>query len=667
MSVDLSPGLVAAVGAQTRSESPLRSALRSALRRPVVIASVLWVALVVVLSVLASAISPYNPLSQDLAHVFSGPSGQHLLGTDDLGRDILTRLLHGGGGLLLASLESVVIGAVIGVSLGMLAGYLGGWTDSGLSFLINILIAVPGFVILIAVTVISSNNLAIVMAVLGLLFSANFFRLTRATTQAARSLLYVDAARVAGVSRNRTLTRHILPNITGLIVVYAFLTYGFALIIATSLSFLGLGFSPETPNWGQMVYDATQNLSVDPWMMVPVGAVLIFTILSVNFIGSALRDGLPQAQRQRLLTIRRPARRPGQAVSPAPPAFSSGSQEPGSRTAQQAPGGEPLLAVDGLTISFPGTQGLYPVVDQVSFTVERGTTLALVGESGCGKTMTALGLLGLVPPPGQITGGRVMLAGQDITRLSERQLESWRGTRIAMISQEPMVALDPCFTVGSQLMEALRLHRKLSRRQASPEARELLRLMGIARPDAVAKSYPHQISGGMAQRVAIALALSGEPELLIADEPTTALDVTIQAEILDLLRSLQDKLGMTMVIATHDLGVVADVAATVAVMYAGQVVEFGVAEDVLVRPVHPYTRALLGAVPDPRARGKTLATVEGTVPLPQNWPAWCRFADRCGMVRPQCTTGPVALERARSDQVVRCVRAPEFVGDGDGH
>jgi peptide/nickel transport system permease protein len=650
---------VPATDVEVEAKSPLRGALRTALRRPPVVLGVAWLVIVIVASIFANQLSPDNPLNQDIFHILQKPSGAHLLGTDDLGRDILSRLMHGGGLLLATSLESVLIGLLIGVPLGMLAGYAGGLTDSVSSFLVNVLLAIPGFVILVAVVVISGNNLATVMAVLGILFSANFFRLVRSTTQASRSLPYVDSARVAGLSRFRIMSRHVLPNITGPLVVQAFLTFTVALIVATSLAFLGLGVSPQTPSWGQMVYDATQNLATDPWMMVPVGAVLIFTALSANFIGSAIRDALPHAQRQRLLVNPRAKRRP----APAVPAASGLSVPPDASPAITADGAH-LLEVDGLTVSFPGPGKEQAVVDRVSFAVARGTTLGLVGESGCGKTITALSILGLMPPPGQVSAGRILLDGRDLAQLPEKQRAELRGSKIALVSQEPMVALDPCFTIGSQLREPLRLHRKLSRNQAGKEALELLRLVGIARPESVAKSYPHQVSGGMAQRVAIAIALTGQPELLIADEPTTALDVTIQAEILDLLRSLQDKLGMTVVIVTHDLGVVADFCQTVAVMYAGQVIEVGTVEDVLVRPAHPYTRALLGAVPDLSQPGAELATVKGTVPLPKDWPVGCRFADRCQYAVAACRSGPIPLDALQANRAARCIRAAELTGAG---
>jgi peptide/nickel transport system permease protein len=328
-----------------------------------------------------------------------------------------------------------------------------------------------------------------------------------------------------------------------------------------------------------------------------------------------------------------------------------------------------VLVVDRLTVALDGPRGEQPVIEDVSLHIGRGESVGLVGESGSGKTITALAVLGLLPPSARVRSGRVLLGGQDLIRLSERELGRVRGTQVAYVSQEPMVALDPCFTVGSQLVEPLRLHSGAGRTASRARALELLRLVGIPRPEAVARSHPHQLSGGMAQRVAIALALTGEPDLLVADEPTTALDVTVQAEILDLLHSLQGELGMSLLLVTHDLAVVADLCDRVAVMYAGEIVELGAAEEVLLRPAHPYTRALLDATPRPAA-GRPLRIVEGSVPGPGRRAAWCRFADRCGHVTDTCRSGPVPLlppgppappDGTRAEQLSRCLRSAEIL------
>ncbi len=641
----IAPAELEAQVALPQTPSPLAFAARRAIRRPLVILSLTWLALLFASTALASVIAPYGALAQDLDHPLEGPTSAHLLGTDELGRDVLSRLLHGGGALLLVALVSVTTAYLIGVTFGLIVGYRGGRLDTAASFVVNVMFSIPALVIVLAVAVASNNSLLLISVVFGVLLSGGIFRIVQSTTQAARHMLYVDAARVATLPRRRILSRHILPNILPPLIVQAFLLYSGALIFLASVAFLGLGFSPESPSWGQLIQDATKNLQMAPWLMVPTGVPLIMTALALNFIGAALLDALPTATRGKLLA---PRRRRDRAAA-------------GTVTYMRPPGDDSVLVVDNLTIAFPEHDGrLQPVVDGVCLSVRRGETLGLVGESGCGKTMTALGILGLVPPPGRITGGSVLLDGLDLVAQDERAMTAIRGARVTFVSQEPMVALDPCMTVGALLLEPIRAHTKLDRAGARARAQELLTIVGIPRPEAVARSYPHQLSGGMAQRVAIALALAAEPDVLIADEPTSALDVTIQAEILDLLRSLQDTLGMAIVLVTHDFGVIADIATTVAVMYAGQVVEAGPVDAIFRRPSHPYTQALLDATPDLLVRDRGLQTVGGSVPAPREWPAWCRFEARCPLAIDACRSGPIALSHPQSHRVSRCVRAAEL-------
>jgi peptide/nickel transport system permease protein len=303
----------------------------------------------------------------------------------------------------------------------------------------------------------------------------------------------------------------------------------------------------------------------------------------------------------------------------------------------------------------------------VSFALRPGAVLGLVGESGCGKTMTARALLGLLPEGVAVTGGSVWFADRDLAALPERQLRAIRGREIALISQEPMVALDPVFSIGYQLTQPIRRFRGVGRAQARRIAAELLGQVGIVDARRILRSYPHQLSGGMAQRVCIALALTGSPRLLIADEPTTALDVTVQAEILSLLRSLVQARGLSVILVSHDLGVIADLCDEVAVMYAGQVVESGTVTNVLGRPTHPYTAALLGANPhvaDGLPVPERLPSIPGTVPAPADWPAGCRFAGRCSLATDACAQ-PVPATRAHGSGTVRCVhplRSPQELG-----
>jgi peptide/nickel transport system ATP-binding protein len=315
-----------------------------------------------------------------------------------------------------------------------------------------------------------------------------------------------------------------------------------------------------------------------------------------------------------------------------------------------------LLDVRDLRTSFFLDRGEARAVDGVSFALDAGRVLGLVGESGCGKSVTALSLMRLVPPPGRIAGGEVRLDGRDLLGLDERAMREVRGAQLAMIFQEPMTSLNPVFTVGSQIAEAIRLHRSVSRREAWARAVELLAEVGIAEPGRRARDYPHQLSGGMRQRVMIAMAISCEPRVLLADEPTTALDVTIQAEILDLLRALRERRGMALLLITHDLGVVAQQADEVAIMYAGRIVEHGSVFDIFDHPLHPYTQALFRSIPGIGGRRERLEVIPGQVPDLLSLPSGCTFRDRCPRAVPECATIVPPLEEKATGHRAACIR-----------
>jgi peptide/nickel transport system ATP-binding protein len=325
----------------------------------------------------------------------------------------------------------------------------------------------------------------------------------------------------------------------------------------------------------------------------------------------------------------------------------------------------PLLSVRNLVTSFRTDRGPLRAVDDVSFELSGGKTLGLVGESGCGKSVTALSILRLVPsPPGEIESGRIEFEGRDLLALSEREMRAVRGNKISMIFQEPMTSLNPVYTVGAQIVEAIRLHQNKSRREAYARAEEMLHLVGIPSPETNIDAYPHQLSGGQRQRVMIAMALACEPKLLIADEPTTALDVTIQAQIIELLKKLQRDLGMSVLLITHDLGLVAECTDHVVVMYAGRVVESAPVRQIFQSPKHPYTRGLLESVPQMRKESISgprprLPTIEGVVPDLRKLPPGCRFADRCPLRIDQCTVTEPELEEVGPDRLARCYRAKE--------
>jgi peptide/nickel transport system permease protein len=635
---------------------------RALLRSPASSASLLWLVAVVLVSVFASGLAPYSPLQQNLNALSQGPSLHHLLGTDELGRDVLSRLMFGGATLLWGAAEATVIAFALGVPAGLLAGYSGGMLDRLLSWLADLSFALPAFIIVIALAVIYPQNVVVLMGALGVISAGGVLRFTRNLTRAVRNDLYVDAARVSGLRPRQILIRHILPVIAPPLVVQACLGMSVGLIVLASLSFLGLGTNPQTPNWGQMIYDASQQITTDPWLMVPGGAALVLTVMALNVVGSSVRDLAPGTKPGR--RARRPRPRPRGVRQRLRPARPAAGPRPAAvpRPAARPPAG-PLLQVAGLTVAFPGPAGqLEAVVDQVSFGVRAGETLGLVGESGCGKTVSVLAVPGLVPRPGTVSAGSICFDGTELAGASERFLSGVRGSRIGYISQDPMAALDPSFTIGSQLREVIRRHARCSRAEGRARCLRALREAGIADPAVTARLYPHQVSGGMAQRAAIAMALSGEPALLIADEPTTALDVTVQAEILDLLRELTDRRGMALILVTHDLGVVAEACDRVVVMYAGQVVEHGRTQEVLESPRHPYTIGLLNSMPDGPGAARRLAAIPGAVPAPRDWPSWCRFEPRCALAAEACRSGPVKLAAAGPGRLSRCVRAAELAG-----
>jgi peptide/nickel transport system ATP-binding protein/oligopeptide transport system ATP-binding protein len=316
-----------------------------------------------------------------------------------------------------------------------------------------------------------------------------------------------------------------------------------------------------------------------------------------------------------------------------------------------------LLEIRDLRTTFSTADGAAHAVDGVSLNLDAGRTLGLVGESGCGKTMTALSIMRLVPPPGRISAGRIACAGRDLTALTERQMRAVRGAEVAMIFQEPMTSLNPVLTVGDQIAEAIRLHREVGRAAARAQTIEMLRTVEIPEPERRVDEYPHQLSGGMRQRVMIAMALSCRPKLLIADEPTTALDVTIQAQILDLLGELQRRLGMALLLVTHDLGVVTERADEVAIMYAGRIVERGAVADVFRAPLHPYTRGLLHSIPKiGAARQRRLDAIPGVVPDLLHLPSGCRFRDRCTLAVAECAATDPLLEEHAPTHWAACLR-----------
>ena len=626
-----------------------RRVLRRLRKQPATIVAGVFILLVVGCAVFAAWVAPYDPMQLNLRRALEAPSRDHWLGTDYLGRDTLSRLIYGARVALQASLQTVAVAFVVGVPLGLISAYRSGWWDRILMRLLDVADSIPGLVLAFAIIAVLGSGLTSAMIAVSVIFSINFMRLSRALALAEREKLYVDAATVSGLTQRNILFRQMLPNMSAPLIVQSTIYMGTALLIEAALSFLGLGLDLGEASWGGMLSGATRWQSEQPFLPWPPGLAITLTVLAYNLLGDGLRDALSGERSIRSGSERRRARRSADNVRPVrimPPTESKESN-------RDAP--TPALEVESLSVSFLTDHGSVTVVDRVSFSVARGETLGLVGESGSGKTITGLATLGLVPTPGLVTGGSVRIGGRETVGLSQRELNELRGTEIAMIFQDPLAALSPVHTIGRQLMQAIRNHDDLDRAATEARAVELLELVGIVDAKQRLKDYPHQFSGGMAQRVVIAIALAGRPSVLIADEPTTALDVTTQRQVLDLLHDLKDKLGMAMVLITHDLGVVADSCDRAAVMYAGQVVEQGSVDDVFARPHHPYTSALLDAVPASAGGAGRLPTIAGRVPPMDALPQGCRFAPRCGYREASCERADVDLLEG-----VRCRRAVEL-------
>ncbi|MBP0459242.1 dipeptide/oligopeptide/nickel ABC transporter permease/ATP-binding protein [Streptomyces montanisoli] len=595
---------------------------------------------------LAPVSAPADPLHQDLHHVLQLPTTGHWLGTDSLGRDVLSRLLYGGRSTLVGVAEGVAAQLLVAVPLGVTAGYLGGRFDRIVMRAADLVMSVPAIVILLAILSIFDRSITAAMITFGVLGGSGMLRMVRGTAMAVRRELYVSAAELLGLSRTQIVFRHILPRCRGTVIVQSSLFAAVSIGVQTGLTFIGLGPPPPAPTWGGMINESVLTVTEDPWLLAPAGVLIALTVLALGILGDVVRDVTAQSHTSSGGLLAKPVSR--RAVPP-----------------RMLPGPDPvLLSLRDLAVSFRTPAGDAEMLTRVSFDLDSGQTLGLVGESGSGKSVTARTILRILDRNGTVTAGTVRFRGRDLLSAGQRELEELRGSRIALISQEPMTALDPSFRIGAQLREIVRRHGKLSRRDADRRVRELLATVELPDPEEIARRFPFQISGGMAQRVAIAAALAGSPELLVADEPTTALDVTVQADILALLRRLQRETGMAVLIVTHDWGVVADFCTHVAVMYAGEVVESAPVAEIFDRSAHPYTRALIATSPENATRRTPIRAIGGSVPPPGARPSGCRFRDRCPMAEEDCAEREIPMIGIRAGHRSRCIHTKALEAHG---
>jgi peptide/nickel transport system permease protein len=498
---------------------------------------------------------------------------------------------------------------------------------------------------------VTSRNPTVLMLTVGVLFSASVFRVFRAATLEIRQELFVTAARTSGLSDLAILRRHVLPRLGALLIIQGAIAASVTLVIQVGLGFLSIDARPPSPSWGNMVATASQTISTTIWPLIPPAVVIGLTVLAF----SAISDVAQQARTGR----GRPVGLGGsmKLVSPRVVAAEADGRVADTGAARRP---QPLLSIDDLTVSVPGPDAKpLTLVEGISLDVAPGEIVGLVGESGAGKSITARAILGIVAQGAEVSGS-IRYKGTELLGLPEKQLATFRGSEIAFVGQDPAVSLSPSYRIGHQVAEIVRLHRGVTRKEAAAAAVDLLDQVRISDPKATARLYPHQVSGGMAQRVVIALALAGNPKMLIADEPTTALDVSVQMQILGLLKGLQRDRSLAMLIVTHDWGVIADVCDRAVVMYAGQVVEEASVGDIFERPLHPYSAALRSADPHLQTVGDRLRVIEGQVPAPGTWPTGCRFAERCSFAIDHCRSAPVDLDAHGADRLVRCIRVDEL-------
>lgn len=595
------------------------------------IALVILVA-VVLISILAPIIAPYDPYAIGMAR--QAPDAAHIFGTDDKGRDILSRILFGGRISLVIGFGSVLFALVLGSIVGALAAVSRKAVSEVIMRILDIIMSVPGIALAAVLVTILGNSVPAIIFSIGFMYTPQIARIVRANIVSEYGEDYVRAVIVSGARAPWILMKHVLRNCAAPIMVFTVTLVADAIIFEASLTFLSAGIAEPTPTWGNILADARAGvLSGRWWQALYPGIAIMLTCLALNILSEGITDAMAAApsapvdtensesRREADLLVADPVRAYKEQAESLAARLSALREVELARTDRRVPdySVEPLLQVKNLSIGFP-RHGDVNVVDNVSFDVRPGQCMALVGESGCGKSITTKTIMNLLPDTARIQG-EVLYKGQDLLKLSPEEHRKLLGTEIAMVYQDSLSALNPSMLISTQM-------KQLTSRGGTRSAEELLELVGLD-PKRTLESYPHELSGGQCQRVIIAMALTRDPSLVICDEPTTALDVTVQKQVIKLLNDLQKKLGFAMIFVSHDLALVAEVASEITVMYAGQVVESAPTKELLTNPIHEYTQGLLGSVLSIEAHdGSRLHQVPGSVPSPADFPKGDRFAPR---------------------------------------
>ncbi|MET9033404.1 dipeptide/oligopeptide/nickel ABC transporter permease/ATP-binding protein [Streptomyces mirabilis] len=600
-----------------------------------------FLTLVVLLAVFAPLLAPHDPLDQQPQVDDTGaPSGGHWMGQDSLGRDILSRLMYGARWSLAIGLGATSLALVVGALLGAIAATSRGAVDETLMRCLDVVMAFPGIALAAVLVAVFGGGITVLICAIAFLFTPSVARVVRANVLDQYGEDYVTAERVIGARTPHIVLRHVAVNCAAPVLVFCTVQVAEAIVFEASLSFIGAGVRPPDPSWGSVIADGKNMvLTGGWWATVFPGLLMLITVLSLNILSEGVSDAwaAPVAREVAAKATagdRLEAPEPGSGEVLELPGLAEAAARLRSR-ARPLPTGRPVLSAENLAIGFEARHGGVDIVDGIGFDVHPGEVLGLVGESGCGKSLTALAVMGLEPKGARVRGhvrfDQRQLVGEPM-RVRRRLL----GHEMAMVYQDALSSLNPAMTIRAQL-------KQLVRRGGRQTPAELLALVGLD-PERTLRSYPHELSGGQRQRVLIAMALSRGPKLIVADEPTTALDVTVQAQIITLLLKLREELGFALILVSHDLALVADVTDRVVVMYGGQIVETGVTADLVEAPAHHYTRGLLGSVLSLESAAERMTQIKGVVPAPADFPAGCRFAGRCPLASEVCrTTAPDLL------------------------
>ena len=589
--------------------------------------------LIVMIAVFANILAPHNPLEIFTAR--QAPDAQFLFGTDDKGRDVLSRMMYGARYSLIIGLGATAFALVCGSIIGAVAAVARKWVSEVIMRILDVIMSFPGIALAATFVLVFGNSVPSLIFAIGFLYIPQIARIVRANVVSEYKQDYVRAVVVSGARAPWILVKHVIRNCIAPVMVFTIVLVADAIVFEASLSFISAGIPEPTPTWGNILSDARGGVLAGRWWQALFpGLAIMITVLCLNILSEGITDAMaaaPKAPVKADDAAVRANREADKLVADPTLAYAAQAEMLEQRLSElqaiektrtdrfeartDVP---PILEVKDLCIKFP-RHGDVNVVDHVSFVVRPRQTMGLVGESGCGKSITSLTIMGLLDPKAKVSG-EILYDGQNLLNMDQKQMNALRGREIAMIYQDALSSLNPSMLIKAQM-------KQLTKRGGTRTAEELLELVGLD-PKRTLDSYPHELSGGQRQRVLIAMALTRDPKLIIAAEPTTALDVTVQTQVIDLLNKLQKELGFAMVFVSHDLALVAEVANSITVMYAGQVVEQGPVSDILCHPVHEYTRGLLGSGLSIEAGGTRLHQVPGSGPSPKDFPEGDRFTPR---------------------------------------